>query len=463
MTDTERTPNELSDDIAPAYTGRLGTEAVPRLTLPKTMMHPESAYRFIHDELMLDGNARLNLATFVTTWMDPEADRLMAESFDKNMIDKDEYPSTAAIEARAVAMVADLFHAPDLSDTDPSSVTGVSTLGSSEAVMLAGLAMKWRWRQAREAAGKDASKPKLIMGANVQVVWEKFCRYFDVEPVYLPMAPGRYVITAEQVRDAIDENTIGVCAILGTTFTGEFEPIGEIAAALDAVAAKGGPDVPLHIDAASGGFVAPFIHPDLEWDFRNPRVVSINVSGHKYGLTYPGIGFVIWRGREYLPEDLVFRVNYLGGDMPTFTLNFSRPGNQVVGQYYNFLRLGHEGYREIMEALRDTAVWIGEQINEIAGLSLVSDGSAIPVVAFARTDAHGYTVFDVSHELRAMGWQVPAYTMPEGAQDVAVLRIVVREGFSRDLAARLIGDLADVCARLEHGVQIKASKRHFAH
>jgi len=449
--------------IAPAYTGRLSTDPLPRLRLPHTEMDPEAAYRYIHDELMLDGNSRLNLATFVTTWMDPEADRLMAEAFDKNMIDKDEYPSTAAIEARTVAMVADLFHAPGLSDTDASAATGVSTIGSSEAVMLAGLAMKWRWRQARQAAGADATRPKLVLGSNVQVVWEKFCRYFEVEAEYLPMEPGRYVITPEQVRDRIDEDTIGVVTILGTTYTGEFEPIGAIADVLDESAATGGPDVPIHVDGASGGFVAPFLHPDLEWDFRNPRVVSINASGHKYGLTYPGIGFVIWRSAEYLPEELVFHVDYLGGHMPTFTLNFSRPGNQIVGQYYNFIRLGRAGFQAIMETLRDTAVWLGQQVADTPGLRLISDGSAIPVVTFERDADDGFTVFDVSHELRAMGWQVPAYSMPADAESVDVLRVVVREGFSRDLAASLVRDLRDVCDRLSSGVRVAADKRHFAH
>ena len=449
--------------LAPAYTGRLGTDPIPALRMPETEMEPAAAYRFIHDELMLDGNSRLNLATFVSTWMDPEAEKLMAETFDKNMIDKDEYPSTAAIEARCVSMVADLFNAPGLDAADPSSATGVSTIGSSEAVMLAGLAMKWRWRARREAAGQDTARPNLIMGSNVQVVWEKFCRYFDVEPKYLPMEKGRYVITPEQVRDAVDENTIGVCAILGTTFTGEFEPITEIASVLDKIEADGGPNVPLHVDAASGGFVAPFLHPDLEWDFRNPRVVSINVSGHKYGLTYPGIGFVVWRGKEHLPEELVFRVNYLGGDMPTFTLNFSRPGNQVVGQYYNFIRLGRAGYQAIMEALRATSVWIGQQIETIEGLSLVSDGTAIPVLAFELDGDPGFTVFDISHELRSMGWQVPAYTMPEGAEDVAVLRIVVREGFSGDLAGELMTDMRTVCAALRGGAAPNSQAQHFAH
>lgn len=455
-------PSVPTHSIAPAYTGRMFTAPVPALRLPEESMDPEAAYQFIHDELMLDGSSRLNLATFVTTWMDPEAGRLMAETFDKNMIDKDEYPATAAIESRCVSMVADLFHAEGLRDDDPGSATGVSTIGSSEAVMLGGLAMKWRWR----AKTKDwkGRTPNLVMGSNVQVVWEKFCRYFDVEPRYLPMEKGRYVITPEQVIDAVDEDTIGVVAILGTTYTGELEPIAEICAALDALAAGGGVDAPVHVDAASGGFVAPFLHPDLQWDFRLPRVVSINVSGHKYGLTYPGVGFVVWRAPEYLPEELVFRVNYLGGDMPTFTLNFSRPGNQVVGQYYNFLRLGREGYTKVMQALSQTARWLGEQLERAEHCELISDGSAIPVVAFRLAGDRGYTEFDLSHELRTCGWQVPAYTMPDNATDISVLRIVVREGLSADLARALHDDISTAVRtldKLKPGGHYDA--QHFAH
>ncbi len=434
--------------ISPAYTGRLGTTAVPSLRMPEESMEPQAAYRFIHDELMLDGSSRLNLATFVTTWMDPEAERLMAETFDKNMIDKDEYPATAAIESRCVSMVADLFHAEGLRDDDPASAIGASTVGSSEAVMLAGLAMSWRWRE-KVGDGWRSRRPNLVLGSNVQVVWEKFCRYFDVEPIYLPMEKGRYVITPEQVLGAINEDTIGVVAILGTTYTGELEPIGEICAALDGLAADGGLDVPVHVDAASGGFVVPFLHPDVIWDFRLPRVVSINVSGHKYGLTYPGIGFVVWRSREHLPEDLVFRVNYLGGDMPTFTLNFSRGGNQVVGQYYNFLRLGRAGYTQVMSCLSDTARWLGDQLRDSEHFELISDGSAIPVVSFKLAGNRGYTEFDVSHALRSYGWQVPAYTMPDDATDVTVLRVVVREGFSTDLARALKDDIITALKTLD--------------
>ena len=440
--------NRPSPSISPAYTGRMFNAPIPALRLPDEPMEPTAAYRFIHDELMLDGSSRLNLATFVTTWMDPEAEKLMAETFDKNMIDKDEYPATAAIEQRCVCMVADLFHAENLRDDDPSSAVGVSTVGSSEAVMLGGLALKWRWK---ERVGKEwkGRTPNLVMGSNVQVVWEKFCRYFEVEPRYLPMEEGRYVITPEQVLEHVDSDTIGVVGILGTTYTGELEPIAEICAALDTLAADGGPDVPVHVDAASGGFVVPFLHPHIEWDFRLPRVASINVSGHKYGLTYPGIGFVVWRNAASLPEDLVFRVNYLGGDMPTFTLNFSRGGNQVVGQYYNFLRLGRAGYGQVMGCLSSTARWLSDELDRSEHFEVISDGSLIPVVAFRLTADFGYTEFDISAALRTYGWQVPAYTMPEGAENVTVLRIVVREGFSADLARSLHDDLVKVLARLD--------------
>ena len=456
-----------SPSIAPAYTGRLSTDPIPSMRLPDEAMEPAAAYRFIHDELMLDGSSRLNLATFVTTWMDPEAERLMAETFDKNMIDKDEYPATAAIESRCVAMVADLFHAENLRDDDASTAVGVSTIGSSEAVMLGGLALKWRWKERVSKKSPDAWKgrtPNLVMGSNVQVVWEKFCRYFEVEPRYLPMAEDRYVITPEQVVEAVDEDTIGVVGILGTTYTGELEPIAEVCAALDGLQRDKGLDIPVHVDAASGGFVVPFLNPDLEWDFRLPRVVSINVSGHKYGLTYPGIGFVVWRNADQLPEDLVFRVNYLGGDMPTFTLNFSRPGNQVVGQYYNFLRLGRAGYTNVMQTLSNTARWFADQLAKSRHFEVISDGSKIPVVAFKLSGDCGYTEFDVSAGLRSYGWQVPAYTMPEGAQDVSVLRVVVREGFSADLARSLWEDLHAVLDHLD-ALQPEGhfTQAHFAH
>src|SRR4051812_6952607 len=425
-----------AESVCPAYAGRLWASPIPKNRIPDGEAAPSSVYRLIHDELLLDGSSRLNMATFVTTWMEPEAELLMAESFDKNMIDKDEYPQTAEIERRCVNIVADLFNAPD-----SGGAVGVSTIGSSEAVMLAGLAMKWRWRARQAAAGRPTDRPNMVLGSNVQVVWEKFCRYWDVEPRYVPVAHERYVVDPDDVMARVDENTIGVIPILGTTFTGEFEPIREIHDRVVAYNATADVDIPIHVDAASGGFVAPFLHPDLEWDFRLPQVKSINVSGHKYGLTYPGIGFVVWRSAEDLPDDLVFHVNYLGGDMPTFTLNFSRPGNQIIGQYYNFLRLGRSGYRKVMESLRNLAMHTAGRVAGLGAFELVSDGSAIPVFSFRLVASTPYTVFDVSERLRTEGWQVPAYTMPEAATDEAIMRVVIREGFSYDLADDLIAAL----------------------
>jgi glutamate decarboxylase len=435
---------ERTVDVRPRLV-RPGVEtSVPRFRLPPESMPAETAYQIVHDELMLDGNARLNLATFVTTWMDPQADRLMAECGPKNMIDKDEYPQTAELEGRCVNILADLWHAPDA-----EHAVGCSTTGSSEACMLAGLAMQRRWRARQRAAGAPADRPNIVMGVNVQVCWEKFARYWDVEPRLVPMAAGRTHLTADEAVARCDENTIGVVAILGSTFDGSYEPVAEIAAALDRLAADGGPDVPVHVDAASGGFVAPFCDPDLVWDFQLDRVVSINASGHKYGLVYPGVGWVLWRDRAHLPDELVFEVDYLGGRMPTFALNFSRPGAQVVAQYYTLLQLGFAGYRRVAQGCRDNARWLADQVAGMGPFALVSDGSGIPAFAFRlREEITDYTVFDVSELLRTRGWLVPAYHFPPELTDLAVLRIVVRHEFSRDLAELLVADLRRVIDRL---------------
>jgi glutamate decarboxylase len=410
---------------------------VPRHRMPDDEMDPNIAYQIVHDELMLDGNARLNLATFVGTWMEPQAERLMTETFDKNMIDKDEYPQTAELEMRCVDMISRLWHA-----SDPDEAPGCSTTGSSEAAMLGGLALKRRWQRTREAAAKSTAKPNLVMGANVQVCWEKFANYWDVEARLVPMEGNRFHLSAEEAAAHCDENTIGVIAVLGSTYDGSYEPIADICAALDALQARTGVDVPVHVDAASGGFVAPFIDPDLVWDFRLPRVASINASGHKYGLVYPGVGWVIWRDPPALPEELIFHVNYLGDDMPTFALNFSRPGGQIVAQYFNFLRLGFAGYRRVQGYARDVAMRLSAEIAELGPFELITRGDELPVFAFkVADDVRNYTVFDVSNAVRERGWLVPAYTFPENRQDVSALRIVIRNGVSRDMADMLIDDL----------------------
>src|SRR6266851_5084632 len=411
--------------------------------MPRRGMLPDTALQVVRDELILDGNARLNLATFVTTWMEPQAGQLMAECFDKNMIDKDEYPQTAELERRCVNILADLWHAPaTAAGSAAPAATGCSTTGSSEACMLSGMALLWRWRARRSAAGSATAIPNLVMGANVQVCWEKFCRYWQVEPRMVPMAPGRYHLTGPEAAARCDENTIEVVAILGSTMDGSYEPVSEINAELDRLAAAGGPDVPIHVDAASGGFVAPFIQPDLEWDFRVPRVASVNASGHKYGLVYPGVGWAVWREAAALPRDLVFYVNYLGGKMPTFSLTFSRPGAQVAAQYYNFLRLGFPGYQRVHQACQDVAVHMSGRIAKMGPFELISEGRELPVFAFKIADPQAsYTVFDLSERLRTRGWLVPAYTFPADLTDVAVLRVVIRNGFTKDLADLFLSDL----------------------
>ncbi|MGD0560996.1 MAG: glutamate decarboxylase [Streptosporangiaceae bacterium] len=421
-------------DINPVYFREKSCE-IPRYQLPEHGVLPRTALQVVRDELILDGNARLNLATFVTTWMEPEAEILFAECSSKNMIDKDEYPQTAELEKRCTNIIGSLWHAP------PGNATGCSTTGSSEAAMLGGMALLWRWRAARRAKGLDTTRPNMVMGSNVQVCWEKFCRYWDVEPKYVPMEKGRLHLRGAQAAAACDENTIGVVAILGSTMDGSYEPVAEIAADLDKLQSDGGPDVPIHVDAASGGFIAPFLQPDLEWDFRVPRVSSINTSGHKYGLVYPGVGWVLWRDGSLLPDELVFKVNYLGGEMPTFALNFSRPGAQVAAQYYNFLRLGFEGFRHVQQTSQDIAKYLSSEIAKIGPFELLTDGSDLPVFAFKlHDDITGYSVFDLSERLRMRGWQVPAYTFPEDLQDMEVMRIVVRNGFSMDLAGLLLDD-----------------------
>ncbi len=418
---------------------------LPLHHLGESGMDGEMAYELISSELLLDGQARLNLATFVTTYMPSIAARLMADTADKNMIDKDEYPQTAQIESRCVNILASMWNSPE-----SEQATGCSTTGSSEACMLGGLALKWRWRERMRKQGKPTDRPNLVMGINVQVCWEKFCRYWDVEPRQVPMEGDRFHLGAEDAVALCDENTIGVVAILGSTFDGSYEPVKEIAAALDKLERGRGLYVPIHVDAASGGFVAPVLQPELEWDFRIDRVQSINASGHKYGLVYPGVGWAVWRNEEALPRDLVFNVNYLGGNMPTFALNFSRPGSEVIAQYYMFTTLGRDGYRRVMAGAQDVARYLADEIAKIGPYRLVSDGSALPVFAFGLApEIENYSVFDISDRLRQRGWLVPAYKFPANREDLSVLRIVVRAGMSREMGEDLLDYLREQTEFLE--------------
>lgn len=456
----DKKSNTVSEDVLDdVYASLELSSPLPKSKFPDKERNPRNVFAAVSDELMLDGNSRQNLATFCQTWVDDEIRKLMDMSIDKNMIDKDEYPQTAEIEARCVRMIADLWNSPD-----PENTMGCSTTGSSEAAMLGGLALKWAWRKRREAEGKPTDKPNLICGP-VQICWHKFARYFDVELREIPLEGDRMLMNAEEVLKRVDENTIGVVPTLGVTFTCQYEPVKEVHDALDKLQAETGLDIPMHIDGASGGFLAPFCAPELEWDFRLPRVKSINSSGHKFGLAPLGAGWVVWREAKDLPEELIFNVNYLGGNMPTFALNFSRPGGQIIAQYYNFIRLGREGYTKVQNACYATAQYIAREIEKMGPFEVFFNGDSkkgIPAVAWKIKegfDTKGYTLYDFADRLRSRGWQVPAYSMPANREDLVIQRILVRHGVSRDLAELLIEDMKRTLQYFDkHPVSVPLSK-----
>jgi glutamate decarboxylase len=429
-------------------------EDVPSERLPDSGMSAVDAMRLIGQEIVLDGDPSRNLATFVTTWMEPEAQRIIAENLHRNFIDHAEYPRTAEIEQRCIRMLADLFHA-------PGETTGARCQGSSEAIMLGALALKWQWRKRREADGKPTDRPNLVFGGDVHVVWEKFCRYFDVEPRIVPLKKDKYTIGPEDVEPHVDENTIGVAAVLGTTFTGHSDDIPGMNRFLVELKEDKGLDVPLHVDGASGGFVWPFLYPDSEWDFRLEQVRSINVSGHKFGLVYPGIGWIIFREKSDLPSELVFMENYLGKTDATFTLNFSTGSAMVLAQYYNFIRFGRDGYRYIMEQMQRNARFLGERIAAIGEFELIGgDAEQLPLVAFQLTGGQNYDEFDVAGQLAAeRGWMVPAYTLPPDADHVKIMRALVKETLSHALAATLADDIAEACDTLKQKGGLHPSER----
>jgi glutamate decarboxylase len=431
-------------EAAMLYGNRFLTEDAPDGSFPDVGMTALDAKRLVEEELALEGDPQRNLATFVTTWMEPEAREVIGENLYRNFIDHAEYPISAEVEQRCIRMLADLFHA-------PGETAGARTQGSSEAIMLGALSLKWKWKERREAEGKGVDKPNLIFGGDVHVVWEKFCRYFDVEPRIVPLQEGKYVIGPEDVEPHIDENTIGVAAVLGTTFTGHADDIVGINNLLLDIKRKRELDVPLHVDGASGGFVWPFLYPHSEWDFRLEQVRSINVSGHKFGLVFPGIGWLVFREKSDLAEDLVFYENYLGKTDATFTLNFSTGSAMVLAQYYNFVRYGREGYGYIMKAMQQNARALAEKLKAMGTFELIGDeAEQLPLVAFKLAGERDYDEFDVSWQLSAeRGWMLPAYTMPPNAEEVKVLRALVKQTLSLEQVDRLAADIETACATLE--------------
>ncbi|POS82539.1 glutamate decarboxylase-like protein, partial [Erysiphe pulchra] len=429
--------NEVVTTSSTVYGSKFALEDLPAYEIAENEIPKEIAYRLIKDDLSLDGNPVLNLASFVNTYMEKEAEDLMSEAFSKNFIDYEEYPQTTELQNRCVSMIGRLFNVPTTDSIEP---VGTSTVGSSEAIMLAVLAMKKRWQKFRMAAGKPFDKPNIVMSSAVQVCWEKAARYFEIEEKYVFCTQDRYVIDPEETVNLVDENTIGICVILGTTYTGEYED----AKAVNDLLIEKNIDTVIHIDAASGGFVAPFVVPELEWDFRLEKVVSINVSGHKYGLVYPGVGWIIWRAREYLPKELVFNINYLGADQASFTLNFSKGASQIIGQYYQLIRLGKNGYRAIMSNLTYIADYLSECLKQLDFLIMSrNSGKGLPLVAFRLNPAshRHYDEFAIAHQLRSRGWIIPAYTMAPHTDNLKMLRIVIREDFSKPRCEQLLQDM----------------------
>jgi glutamate decarboxylase len=446
--------NKLTDQLEEAPPGAWLTVDAPQDAIPETAMSPIAAMRLVTNELAVEGIPERNLATFVTTWMEPEARIVIDENLHRNFIDHAEYPMTAEIEQRCIRMLAELFHA-------PGETTGARTQGSSEAIMLGALSLKWKWRKRREAAGKSTDKPNLVFGGDVHVVWEKFCRYFDVEPRIVPLQPGKYTIGPEDVEPHLDENTIGVAAVVGTTFTGHADDVVGINELLIRCRDQNGLDIPLHIDGASGAFVWPFLYPDSKWDFRLEQVRSINASGHKFGLVYPGIGWLIFREKSDLAEDLVFYENYLGKTDATFTLNFSTGSAMVLAQYYNFVRFGKAGYRLIMEIMQKNAETLAADIEGMGRFQIIGEGEErLPLVAFNLAEEQPYDEFDIAFQLSAeRGWMVPAYTMPPNAEDVKMMRALVKVNLSRSLVDRLVDDIAAAIKTLEVKGPVSADER----
>lgn len=423
---------------------------LPQDHLYEAPIPAEVAYRIISDELLDEGSARMNLSTFCTTEMDPEGTRLMAQTLEKNAIDKSEYPQTAAIEQRCVNILANLWHIPQ-----NETFLGTSTVGSSEACMLGGMAMKFRWRNNAKAHGLDvnARRPNLVISSGYQVCWEKFCVYWDIEMRTVPMDAAHLSLNLDTVMDEVDEYTIGIVGIMGITYTGKYDDLAGLDAKVEDYNAAH-PDFPvyIHVDGASGGFFAPFVDPGFPWDFRLKNVVSINTSGHKYGLVYPGVGWVIWRNEACLPDELIFRVSYLGGELPTMAINFSRSASQIIGQYYNFVRFGFNGYQAIQKRTRRVAMTLSRALADTGLFDMINDGSNLPIVCWTfKKDARvKWNLYDLADRVRMHGWQVPAYPLPKNMDQIIIQRIVVRADLSRELGELLIRDITTAIDELNH-------------
>ncbi|MBQ3607539.1 MAG: glutamate decarboxylase [Bacteroidales bacterium] len=425
------------------------TGTAPSEFIPKRGTPAEEAYQLVKDETLPQTQPRLNLATFVTTYMDDYGTRLMNEAVGINYIDETEYPRVAVMCGRCINMVANMWNTPEKGDWK----TGAVGIGSSEACMLGGISAWLRWRERRKAEGKPYDKPNLVMSTAYQVVWEKFCQLWQIEMRTVPITYDHPSLDIEAAINACDENTICIVPIAGVTWTGMNDDIEGLNDALDKYNRKTGYDIPIHVDAASGGFILPFLNPEKKWDFRLKWVLSISTSGHKYGLVYPGLGWVVWKDKKYLPGDMAFSVNYLGANITQVGLNFSRPAAQILAQYYNFIHLGFEGYRKVHSSSMDVACYCHDQIGKMSCFRNYSDTLENPLFIWYMDPEYdknaNWTLFDLQDKLMQSGWMVPAYTMPKNIEDMVVMRIVVRQGMTQDIADMLMGDIRNAVAELE--------------
>ena len=424
-------------------------EPAPSEYIPQHKTPGEIAYQIVKDETFPQTQPRLNLATFVTTYMDDYGTRLMNESVAINYIDETEYPRVAVMCGRCINMIANMWHSPEKAEWK----TGAVGIGSSEACMLAGVAAWLRWRERRKAAGKPYDRPNLVMSSAYQVVWEKFCQLWQIEMRTVPLTRENPTLDIEQALRMCDENTICIVPIAGVTWTGMNDDIEALNDALTEYNFITGFDIPIHVDAASGGFILPFLDPHKNWDFRLKWVLSISTSGHKYGLVYPGLGWVVWKDKQYLPKEMSFSVNYLGANISQVGLNFSRPAAQILAQYYNFIHLGMEGYKEIHSNSMDIAQYCHDQIGKIPCFENYAKKLDNPLFIWYLKPEYdskaNWTLFDLQDKLMQSGWMVPAYTMPKDIEDMVVMRIVVRQGMSRDMADMLLADIRNAVAELE--------------
>ena len=437
------------DGTTPVFGSKEMREPAPAEHIPEYKTPAVIAYQIVKDETFPQTQPRLNLATFVTTYMDEYGTRLMNEAVGINYIDETEYPRVAVMCGRCINMVANMWNTPEQGDWK----TGAVGIGSSEACMLGGVAAWLRWRERRKAAGKAYDNPNLIISSAYQVVWEKFCQLWQIELRTVPITHKHPTLDIEQVIEMCDENTICVVPIQGVTWTGMNDDVEALNDALEQYNRITGYDIPIHVDAASGGFILPFLNPEKKWDFRLKWVLSISTSGHKYGLVYPGLGWIVWKDKKYLPKDMAFSVNYLGANITQVGLNFSRPAAQILAQYYNFIHLGMEGYREIHSNSMAIARYCHEQIGKMPCFVNYSEELENPLFIWTMNPEYekktNWTLFDLQDKLMQSGWMVPAYSMPKDIEDMVVMRIVVRQGMSRDMADMLIADIQNAVAELE--------------